>query len=101
VRIRVLNASEHDFVAVIVGFRDASEDYGNLRAGDSSEYRVIPRAYRYAYVEASVEGNRFILQPIDDVGGSLLDEGSYTYVLTLSSLEDPQKFHLHLQRDGS
>jgi hypothetical protein len=87
VRIRVSNdgtATLHDVVVKFPGGEGSSgqdEGYGDIAAGEMSEYRRIGLAYGYAYVAAVVDGEKRVLQPIDYVGEEPLAPGDYTYVL--------------------
>jgi hypothetical protein len=85
VEVRISNASAVAFDNVVVGFPDGEEAYGSILAHRDSDYRAVERAYRYAYVEAMVGGQKLVLQPIDYVGESLLPEGRYSYVLDVAS----------------
>jgi hypothetical protein len=79
VRIRVRNMGTVDFESTIVNFSERNEQYGALRAGETSGYRTVDKAYSYAYVEVHAGGLRIILQPIDYVG----EDGDYTYELSI------------------
>lgn len=96
VDIRVRNVSTVVMEDVVVGFprgaggggpvapgqAEAGEvSYGTVEPEAVTPYRLIERAYRYAYVEAVVEGRRVVLQPIDYVGEEPLGPGRYTYEL--------------------
>lgn len=81
--IRVENASASLMEDVLVWFPDQRVEYGDVEPGAATAYQVIDKAYRYAYVEAAVEGDTLVLQPIDYVGETLLEGGRYTYRLDL------------------
>jgi hypothetical protein len=81
--VRVRNASEVPFENVFVSFPEQEESYGKLAAGEASAYRVVEKAYRYAYVQVHFDGDTATVQPIDYVGEKPLREGHYTYQLTL------------------
>jgi hypothetical protein len=86
VEIRIRNASTYDFVKVIVGFPEQTEDYGAVPAAGISGYRVISKAYSYAGVEVTLSDNRkLVIVPTDYVGESTLGNGRYTYQLGVSS----------------
>ncbi len=82
--IRIRNATSLRFDSVRVLFPKDSEQYGVLPAGGTSDYHEVKEAYSYAYVAAYSGGTKYILQPIDYVGESLLRAGRYTYALKLS-----------------
>lgn len=79
VDIRVANESGIDFDQVIVGFPDGQEAYGPVSAGERTDYRQVPKAYRYAYFEVHVESETLVAQPVDYVGETPLPPGRYTY----------------------
>jgi hypothetical protein len=85
VEIRVSNASAVALDEVIVRFPDQQEVYGSIAPSGHSDYRRVDQAYRYAYVEAKVGGEKVVLQPIDYVGEALLSEGRYSYVLGVTT----------------
>ena len=87
--IRVLNASSRTMEGVTVAFPDDEVVYGTLAPGAASGYRAVERAYRYAYVRTTVDGDTMVLQPIDYVGETLLEPGRYTYRLDLADTDGP------------
>jgi hypothetical protein len=101
VYIRLENVSAHDYENIIVRISNNPLDYGSLGTGEVSEYQMVTKAYRYAYVELEINGKMYILQPIDYVGESTLSSGYYTYQidaedggweygqLSISLVEDP------------
>lgn len=84
IKIRIANRSNVPIEKVRVQFPSQTEEYGNIRPREVSEYRVVKESYRYAYIEAVVEGKRAVLQPIDYVGEKKLRSGSYTYELSIN-----------------
>ncbi|MCB0635762.1 MAG: hypothetical protein KDC54_04060 [Lewinella sp.] len=85
VEIRLENQTGKDFVSVYVNSNGAENNYPSLANGDRSAYKAYERAYGYGYVEAiTTVGDTLFVQPIDYVGETGLDNGQYTYVLTLS-----------------
>lgn len=89
---------------VTVRFPEQEVTYGDIAPGENSSYTDISKAYRYAYVEAIAGDKKVVLQPIDYVGESYLEEGKYTYVLDIheeSYQQDDYPFALtlSLQRD--
>ncbi len=99
VQIRVENASTFPMGAVLVSFPGQSESYGSLAAGAQSDFRSVSRAYRYAYVEAVVQGAKIVQQPIDYVGESLLSPGRYTYVVTIAPGGSPFALSTSLRKE--
>jgi hypothetical protein len=56
--------------------------YGDIPAGGMSGYRVMKGAYRYAALQATMNGKPVELQPDDYVGETPLGEGHFTYVIS-------------------
>ena len=81
VEVRVRNFSTIDFDSVTVRFPQETHRYGRVEAGRASAYRPVREAYRYDYVEAWIGTEKYVLQPFDFVGESLLRAGRYTYGL--------------------
>jgi hypothetical protein len=84
-KIRIQNGSDVVFDSTIVVFPSGREFYGRLESGQSSDYRSVEEAYRYARIDAYFAGQHGIIQPIDFVGEEQLEEGRYTYRLSLSA----------------
>ncbi|HEX8696947.1 MAG TPA: hypothetical protein VF746_31295 [Longimicrobium sp.] len=82
--VRIRNASAFDLDSVVVDFFRQRVVYGDVPAGGTTAYRQADRAYRYAYIEATVQGQRLVLQPIDYVGETPLGSGRFTYHLTVN-----------------
>lgn len=97
VEIRMRNASTYTLLDVRVEFPGGLVIYGDIDAGRSTSYRVVERAYGYAYVEAIVDGRTLRLVPIDHVGEDYLKAGSYTYELGVYG--DAQSLTHRLVRD--
>lgn len=80
--VRLHNASAFDLDSVVVGFSREPVLYGDVPAGGTTAYRDAGRAYRYAYIAATAQGRRLVLQPFDYVGECPLGSGRFTYRLT-------------------
>ena len=80
--IRLVNRSDVPLENVVVEFPSGTERFGTIPPRGATDYRQVERAYGYAYVEATIEGQPAVLQPIDYVGESLLGTGQFTYALT-------------------
>ncbi len=81
VMIRVANGGDVELQEVLVKFPSQTETYGNISPGQTTAYRKIDKAYRYARIHALVNGKEAVLMPTDYVGEELLSGGNYTYVL--------------------
>src|SRR4051812_40437693 len=82
--IRLANHSDVVIENVRVTFHSQVEDYGTIAPNSETPYRTIAKAYRYAKVEATVNGEPAVLQPTDFVGEQLLGAGRYTYALDVN-----------------
>ena len=96
VMIRIENLSDVDFHDVVVSFPSQTEEYGNISAQTSSDYRRVKKAYRYAYIEATINEKKVIFQPIDYSGETLLPEGNYTYRLRYHTESNSQYGRLRI-----
>ena len=56
-----------------------------IRAGVVTEYVEIDQSYSYGFVELHVDGQQFVLQPIDYVGATLLGNGEFTFRVDVDS----------------
>jgi hypothetical protein len=81
VQIRLKNAGTVPIENIRVNFQGQTETFDTLAPGANSPYRTIAKTYRYAYIEATVAGQRAIVQPEDFVGETLLPSGKYTWTL--------------------
>ncbi len=97
VLVRLQNASAFSFDEVEVGFPSQTESYGPLAAGAESGYRAVSSAYRYAYVRVRSGSKTVVQQPIDYLGEMQLTPGRYTYVIDLTSLDEPFAAITHLK----
>ena len=89
VLIRVENGTEHDMTDVFVSGPEDDHEYGDLAAGEKSEYQLYAKAYRYAFCTFKIGDSTYTVQPIDFVGESFLDPGEYTYRLSVFNLDTP------------
>jgi hypothetical protein len=89
--IRVRNASQYQFDNIVVKAAKGDNSYGNISAGQKSDYKAFEQAYKYAYIELSVQGQKLVLQPTDYVGETPLTPGQYTYVLDVVNGSQNQK----------
>jgi hypothetical protein len=80
--VRMHNSSQSTLENVRANFSGQEVIYGTLPPGVRSDYRPIRVAYRYALVEAEVNGRKFDFQPQDYMGETPLGPGRFTYRLT-------------------
>ena len=95
--IRLANRSAVPMENVIVRFPSQTESYGTIPPNSATPYREIQKAYSYAYIEATVNGRKAVLQPIDFVGEKLLGGGKYTYALTANEQAETEHQRLRLE----
>jgi heat shock protein HslJ len=81
VQVRIRNDSGVDLEHIRVNFAGRTVDYGTVRAGQSSDYRHAGKAYRYAPMRATADGEQLEYAIFDYMGETLLPPGRYTYVL--------------------
>jgi hypothetical protein len=77
--IRVENRSGVYFKNVVVN----GKQYGDIKAGASTNYQTMEHAYKYASVTLTTDTGPMAMHPIDYIGERQLREGNYTYVLTI------------------
>ena len=82
VLIRIENTSKYTYQDIKVVI-DEERLYGTLAPRASSTYQSFSKAYRYAYIELKINNKLYVLQPIDYVGEEELQDGKYTYQLTI------------------
>ena len=100
VQIRIDNVSDYDYEDVIVLPFTDSFNYGDIEAGDKTEYHPFSIAYRYAYVRLIIAGDTSVVQPIDFVGETPLPPGFYTYRIDANDSKDYfGRLSLELQED--
>jgi len=94
VMIRVQNVGDVELRDVVIEFPSQTEPYGNISPKDSTDYHKVTKAYRYAYIEATIDGTTKIIQPIDYVGERRLSGGNYTYRLKFDLTKESLKLEL-------
>lgn len=95
VLIRVENSSNVDFKNILISSGSTPIEFGNISAGDRSDYKEFESAYRYGFVSLIANGKELRIQPYDYVGENPLSKGYYTYNLNLDN-SDPNNPHLTL-----
>jgi hypothetical protein len=82
-QIRLRNSSTFDITSVTFRPGEAKLEFARIDAGQVTNYVAVSSAYRYGYLDVTVQGERRVLQPIDYVGESVIGEGRFTYVITI------------------
>ena len=80
--IRIENSSVFSYNNILVKAFGNDYDFGDLNANELSDYQTFDNAYRYAYTQLDIENEQFIIQPIDFVGETELENGNYTYIIS-------------------
>ncbi|MCM4153872.1 hypothetical protein DHD05_19945 [Arenibacter sp. N53] len=86
VNIRIKNESSVTYDLVQVGSAEMLHE--NIGPDDYSGYLEYEMAYEYAYINIKVDEENYILQPIDFVGETPLENGFYTYGLSITVAGD-------------
>jgi len=81
--VRLRNASSFELTAVTFRPGQAELKFARIAPGAATGYVPVASAYRYGYLDALVDGERRVLQPIDYVGESVIGAGRFTYVITV------------------
>ena len=97
--IRIENDSISMFNQVRINPDDNETMFGDLAPGETSAFKPFEKAYRYAQVKLVIEGKEYILQPIDYVGETPLENGKYTYIIGVGDLESPYGLTIDLRED--
>ncbi len=77
--IRVKNISQFEFNNVLVNTNGGEQNFGSIDVNQYSDYKSFNFAYRYAFIELTIDGSTFTIQPIDYFGETTLANGKYTY----------------------
>ena len=99
VQIRIENISQSDFTDVYADTSGGTHDFGDVKAGHTSDYASFDMAYRYAYIQLKVGTQVYTLQPIDYVGETPLEEGNYTYAIDVVDPNSEYGLGLELKVD--
>lgn len=83
VSLRIQNTGNVDFQSVRISFTGQDVHYGELAAGQFSDYQLFEEAYHYGFIAVEAEEKVFSLVPVDYVGESPLKPGQYTYELKI------------------
>ena len=97
--IRIKNNSAYDFCNVVLNPEGRYTNYGEIKGGETSCYRVYEKAYRYAYVNLYIDGEEYIIQPIDYVGEQPLGKGAFTYLIDVSDINNNYGLSIIATRD--
>lgn len=79
VRLRIENMNMANLDSIVVQNPAGRQVYYNIPAGAKSDYKVFAYIYNYAYIKAYYSNQTLVMQPIDYVSETKLEEGNYTY----------------------
>lgn len=85
IQIRLKNSSNFDYKNTYIHAGLDEHAFGDLAAGDYSEYHDFKSAYSYTYVQLEIDNKTFVIQPIDYVGEEELDSGKFTYTISIDT----------------
>jgi len=83
VQIRIKNTSLLPFENIEVNTSGGLNHFGTVADNEVSDYKTFDFAYRYSFVKLTINGEPYIIQPIDYTGESKLESGKYTYEIQL------------------
>ena len=86
VHIRIKNESSINYDLVQVGGGEMLHE--NIGPNEYSGYLAYEMAYEYAYISITAGDGNYVLQPIDFVGETPLENGFYTYGLSITEAGD-------------
>ena len=83
--IRLRNSSS--FILTAITFKPGEPEikFARIDPGEVTNYIPVANAYRYGYLDVTVDGARRVIQPIDYVGENYIGEGRFTYVITIDA----------------
>lgn len=87
VLLRLSNTSAFDYKNIVVNTSTGNVSFQDIDSGEKTVYQSFEVAYRYAYVQLEIDGASYILQPIDYVGETPLENGRYTYEISANESE--------------
>jgi hypothetical protein len=96
--IRVINSSDYDFCNVVIG-NSENRNYGEIKSGENTCYHGYDKAYRYAYVSLTIEGEDLVIQPIDYFGETPLGIGYFTYHLDVEEINNKKQLSIATTTD--
>jgi len=88
INIRLSNVSPFDFQNIAVDTSTGITNFENISAQEKTAYKTFQTAYRYAFVQLEINGEIYILQPIDYVGETPLENGNYTYQIDANDTQE-------------
>ena len=98
--LRITNTSSFVITALeVTPGGGGTQVYEDIAPGGTTDYLPFDYIFSYAYLEAIVEGDTLVLQPIDYVGETAYDSGAYTYLIQISGDPAPESLSIQFQED--
>ena len=98
--LRITNISDFAITALqVTPGGGGTQMYEDIAPGATTAYLPFDFIYSYAYLEAIVEEDTLVLQPIDYVGATAYDSGAYTYLIQISGDPAPESLSIQFQED--
>jgi hypothetical protein len=79
VRLRIENLDAATIDSIVVQNPAGRQVYYNITSGAKSDYKTFAYIYNYGYIKAYYSNKTLVMQPIDYVGETKLEQGNYTY----------------------
>ena len=83
VQIRIKNASLLPYQNIEVNTSGGVNNFGNLSDSQLSDYKTFDFAYPYSFVKLQINGEPYVIEPIDYTSLNRLENGKYTYEISL------------------
>jgi len=98
--LRITNTSDFAITALkVIPGGGGTQVYEDIAPGGTTAYLPFDYIYSYAYLEAIMEEDTLVLQPIDYVGATAYDSGAYTYRVQISGDSAPESLSIEFQED--
>ena len=75
----------------MVNTSSGNTNFENINSQETTNYKTFEMAYRYAFVELEIDGEKYTSQPIDYVGETPLENGNYTYEIDINDAQEQYK----------
>lgn len=96
IMIRIKNNSRYTLKNIkVISPASGLVHFGNLHAGENSDYKTFSSGYAIAAIMAEKEGKKVEFLPDDYLGEQHLKPGKYTYEISL--IETPELEYLRLK----
>lgn len=97
--LRIENLTSAKLDSVVVINPAGRQVYYDISAGLKTDYKAFDYIYNYAYIKAYYNNTTAIMQPIDYVGETKIENGKYTYRLSIISNAVSNYVNVQNQKD--